>query len=161
MVALYALTKLELSYEIADFGIMQNLRKQWGYIDDQKTTTHPIAHTVAHTEQAESIFDGITYAKGASVLRQLMFLVSPERFSASLHVYFKRFAFKNATQADFLACLEPCFEGFDFSMQQWQTVWLEQPGVNLLETLIGEGVIRYFMILVELDRATGILLKEC
>ena len=74
-VALYALTKMRLSFKISDFGVMQNMRKEWGYNTDMKITTHPISHSgkelmlVRDTEQAETIFDGITYAKGASVLR--------------------------------------------------------------------------------------------
>jgi aminopeptidase N len=48
--ALYALKELKLSFQISDFGIMQNIRKGWGYVDDQKITTHPIQTTVANTE---------------------------------------------------------------------------------------------------------------
>jgi len=54
---------------------MFNSRKGWGYREDQMITTHPIAGNIENTEVAENIFDGITYSKGASCMKQLMFLI--------------------------------------------------------------------------------------
>lgn len=50
-------------------------RKSWGYHEDQLVTTHPISGEVANTVVAESIFDGITYSKGAATLKQLLLLI--------------------------------------------------------------------------------------
>lgn len=62
-------------------------------------TTHPIACTVENTSKADSIFDGITYSKGAAVLKQLYYLIGHERFSNNLKSYFDKYSFKNATLA--------------------------------------------------------------
>jgi aminopeptidase N len=78
-------------------------RKAWGYQEDERNTaTHAIRGTVEDTDVAASIFDGITYAKGAAVMKQLMFLVGEENFSAGLTNYFERFQWSNATIDDFL-----------------------------------------------------------
>jgi len=67
------------------------IRKGWGYDEDQMVTTHPIRGPVPNTSVADSIFDGITYAKGAASMKQLAFLMSEERFSKSLSEYFNKF----------------------------------------------------------------------
>lgn len=77
-------------------------RKAWGYLEDQRSTTHPIACVVANTSKADSIFDGITYSKGASVLKQLYYLVGYDTFSNNLKVYFEKYSFANATLSQFL-----------------------------------------------------------
>ena len=71
-------------------------RKGWGYNEDQLSTTHPIRSSVENTQVAESIFDGITYSKGAATMKQLMYLMGEENFSKALSHYFHKFAFKNA-----------------------------------------------------------------
>jgi len=83
-----------------------NARKAWGYRADSSITTHPIAGDVPNTQAADSIFDGITYAKGAAVLRQLLSLIGEELFSKALHRYFKSFEFSNATLKNFLSAIE-------------------------------------------------------
>ncbi len=77
-------------------------RKDWGYLEDQRSTTHPISVEVPNTSMAESIFDGITYSKGASVLKQLYFLIGRERFSDNVANYFKKYMWSNTTLKDFL-----------------------------------------------------------
>lgn len=72
-------------------------RKGWGYQEDQRPTTHPIACVVENTSTADSIFDGITYSKGAAVLKQLYYLIGHQRFSDNLKVYFEKYSFNNAT----------------------------------------------------------------
>ena len=78
-------------------------RKVRGYVDDQAITTHSIRGKVANTEVAKSIFDGITYCKGASTLKQLLYLMTPEKFFAGLRTYFKKFEWRNGTIDDFLS----------------------------------------------------------
>lgn len=81
------------SKKTADIWAIFNQRKGWGYRADQLITTHPIAGPVANTEEAESIFDGITYAKGAASLRQIMSLMGEDAFSDAMKVYFNKYAF--------------------------------------------------------------------
>ena len=81
-------------------------RKTWGYLQDQLPSTHPIAADVPTLSQAVANFDGISYAKGASVLRQLAALRRPGAFLAGIRAYFAEHAWGNATLADLLAALE-------------------------------------------------------
>ncbi len=72
-------------------------RKAWGYHEDQLVTTHPISGEVPNTVVAASIFDGITYSKGAATMKQLLLLMGQQNFSKGLNAYFKKYSFKNAT----------------------------------------------------------------
>ena len=78
-------------------------RKGWGYHEDQMITTHPIRGSVPNTSVADSIFDGITYSKGAATMKQLLFLMKEENFSKALSQYFHKYAWSNATLIDFIA----------------------------------------------------------
>lgn len=89
---------------------MFNSRKGWGYREDQMITTHPIAGNIENTEVAENIFDGITYSKGASCMKQLMFLIGQEGFGRGCGNYFKKFAWDNATLADLIEFLDVEFK---------------------------------------------------
>jgi aminopeptidase N len=66
-------------------------------------TTHPIRGKVENTSVADSIFDGITYSKGAATMKQLLYLMKEENFSKALSIYFKKYEWSNATIDDFLA----------------------------------------------------------
>jgi len=90
----------EMSFPIANGWLMFNNRKNWGYRADQLKNTHAIASSVADTDAADSIFDGITYSKGAATMRQLFALIGRDNFSKSMKVYFHKFCFKNATLDD-------------------------------------------------------------
>ena len=81
-------------------------RKTWGYMQDQLPSTHPVAADVPTLSQAVANFDGISYAKGASVLRQLAAYVGRRAFFAGIRAYFAEHAWGNATLADLLAALE-------------------------------------------------------
>ena len=80
--------------------------KRWGYQADARSTTHPVSGVVPDTDATFYNFDGITYGKGASVIKQLVAEIGPEAFRAGLRTYFRRHAWGNATLADFLAALE-------------------------------------------------------
>ena len=109
-----------------------NRRKAWAYRQDQLPTTHPITADIHDLEDAKLNFDGITYAKGASVLKQLVAYVGAEAFFEGARRYFKRHAFGNTTLADLLAVLaETSGRGADV-MAQWSRAWLETAGVNVL-----------------------------
>ncbi len=105
--------------------------KAWAYAQDQLPSTHPIAADMVDTDAVRVFFDGITYAKGASVLRQLAAWVGDQAFTQGLRAYFPRHEFGNASLADFLSALEEA-SGRDLS--GWSEQWLETAGVNTLRT---------------------------
>jgi aminopeptidase N len=108
-------------------------RKGWGYAEDQMVTTHPIAGDVANTQVAESIFDGITYSKGAATMKQLMFVVTEKDFSKALSEYFHKFAWKNTILEDFIGAMQHQFKSDKFTMDEWKKVWLEKACLNQIE----------------------------
>ena len=103
--------------------------KSWAYRQDQLPSTHPIAADIPDIQATEVNFDGITYAKGAAVLKQLVTYVGRENFLAGVRAYFDDHAFANATLADLLAALEQT-SGRDLGA--WSKSWLETAGVNTL-----------------------------
>ncbi|MTE24427.1 aminopeptidase N [Microbacterium sp. ZXX196] len=106
-----------------------NRRKAWAYEADQLPTTHPIVADIPDLEAAKLNFDGITYAKGASVLKQLVAYVGEEAFFAAAHAYFADHAYGNTTLADLLAALERA-SGRD--MGAWADAWLKTTGVSTI-----------------------------
>ncbi len=102
-------------------------RKAWAYYQDQLPTTHPIAADAEDTDVAFSNFDGISYAKGASVIKQLMFYIGEENFRNGMRNYFKKYAWKNTELADFLKCLE---EACGKNLSEWFDSWIKTTGVN-------------------------------
>jgi len=105
------------------------LYKSWAYRQDQLPSTHPIAADIADIHAVEVNFDGITYAKGASVLKQLVAYVGRENFLAGVRKYFGAHAWGNATLADLLSALEVT-SGRDLA--SWSAEWLQTAGVNTL-----------------------------
>jgi aminopeptidase N len=103
--------------------------KAWAYTQDQLSSTHPIAADMRHLEDVEVNFDGITYAKGASVLKQLVAYVGREPFVTALRAYFRKHAWGNTTLADLLGELEAA-SGRELT--EWSKLWLETAGVNTL-----------------------------
>ncbi|MFG1918794.1 aminopeptidase N [Micromonospora sp. NPDC048898] len=105
-------------------------RKAWGYAADQRPSTHPVApEEVTDADEGLLNFDGISYAKGASVLRQLVAWLGDEAFLAGLNAHFAEHRFGNATLADLLVSLSTA-SGRDLS--GWAEVWLRRPQVNTL-----------------------------
>ncbi|HEX5597583.1 MAG TPA: aminopeptidase N, partial [Micromonosporaceae bacterium] len=115
-------------------------RKAWGYAADQRPSTHPVApHEVVDGAAALLNFDGISYAKGAAVLRQLVAWVGDEAFLTALRAYFAAHRFGNATLSDLLTAVSAA-SGRDLT--GWARVWLRQAQVNTLHaevTLDGAG----------------------
>ncbi len=108
--------------------------KSWATQEDQLPSTHPIAADVVDLETVLVNFDGITYGKGASVLKQLVAWVGQEEFLAGVREYIAKYAWGNATLADLLRELEKS-SGRDLS--EWTKLWLEESGVNVLSPVIG------------------------
>ena len=106
-----------------------NVEKSWAYRQDQLPSTHPVAADIPDLHAVEVNFDGITYAKGASVLKQLVAYVGLEAFLAGLRDYFRDHAFANATFSDLLGALEKS-SGRDLS--HWGRQWLKTTGLNTL-----------------------------
>lgn len=106
-----------------------NVEKSWAYRQDQLPSTHPVAADIPDLAAVEVNFDGITYAKGASVLKQLVAYVGLEPFLAGLRDYFAAHRFGNATFADLLAALEKS-SGRDLS--DWGDQWLKTTGINVM-----------------------------
>ncbi|OAN38732.1 aminopeptidase N [Mycolicibacterium iranicum] len=106
-----------------------NVEKSWAYRQDQLPSTHPVAADIPDLHAVEVNFDGITYAKGASVLKQLVAYVGLEAFLAGLRDYFRDHAFGNATFGDLLGALEKS-SGRDLS--GWGRQWLKTTGLNTL-----------------------------
>ena len=103
--------------------------KTWAYQQDALPSTHPIVAPVADLEDVYTNFDGITYAKGASVLKQLAVYVGRDNFMKALHNYFHRYAYQNATLADLLAELE---RASGKPVMVWAQQWLQTAGTNTL-----------------------------
>jgi aminopeptidase N len=112
-----------------------NNRKAWAYVQDQLPTTHPIVADVPDLEAAKQNFDGITYAKGAAVLKQLVAYVGLEAFIAGSRQYFKDHAYSNTTLAELLAALGAA-SGRDLTA--WARQWLQTSGISTLSTEIQE-----------------------
>jgi aminopeptidase N len=106
-----------------------NSRKNWAYRQDQLPSTHPVAADNHDLEAVEVNFDGITYAKGASILKQLVAWVGEDEFHQGLRVYFRKHAFANTEFADLLAALE---EASGRDLDSWAQEWLQTTGVNTL-----------------------------
>jgi len=105
------------------------LYKSWAYRQDQLPSTHPIAANIPDIHAVEVNFDGITYAKGAAVLKQLVAYVGRENFLDGVRKYFGAHAWGNATLADLLSALEQT-SGRDLA--SWSREWLQTAGVNTL-----------------------------
>ncbi|TDK28267.1 aminopeptidase N [Arthrobacter crusticola] len=123
-----------------------SLEKSWAYRQDQLPSTHPIVAEIKDLDDVQVNFDGITYAKGASVLKQLVAWVGQEKFMEGVREYFSRHSWKNTELKDLLVELEKA-SGRDLT--QWSSLWLETAGVNTLRpefTVDEDGVITAFSI---------------
>ena len=130
-----------------------NRWKAFGYVQDQLPSTHPVVADIADLDQVWANFDGIAYAKGASVLKQLAAYVGYDEFFAGLRHYFKRHAWGNTTLADLLIALE---ETSGRDMSAWARAWLSTAGVNTLRPSLevdNDGVITSFAVVQEADPA--------
>ncbi|MGZ4240031.1 MAG: aminopeptidase N [Actinomycetota bacterium] len=102
-------------------------QKLWAMVQDQQPTTHPIVADAPDTETARTNFDGISYAKGASVLKQLVAWVGEEPFIEGIRNYFRRHEYANADLDAFLGALE---ESSGRDLGAWSKEWLETAGIN-------------------------------
>ncbi len=113
---------------------------------DQLPSTHPVSTPCVDTDMVRQNFDGITYYKGGSVLKQLVAWVGDKPFTAGVRDYFRRYRWSNADLAAFLACLEAA-SGRDLAA--WSGEWLQTSGINTLrpEIILGDGRIASLAVL--------------
>ena len=111
-------------------------RKDWAYMQDQLSTTHAIVGSAEDTNDAFSNFDGISYAKGASVLKQMMFYIGEDNFRNGIRTYLKKFYEQNTVLDDFLSCMSDA-SGKDII--SWSKQWLETTGVNTLKPSLNDS----------------------
>lgn len=104
-------------------------RKNWAYLQDQLPTTHPIKAEIPDVDAARQNFDGITYAKGAAVLKQLVHYVGRDNFYAGARDYFQEHAFAAATFDDLLQALK---KHTDRDLDAWSQAWLRTWGPDTL-----------------------------
>jgi aminopeptidase N len=122
------------------------VEKAWAYKQDQLPTTHPIAADIVDIQAVSVNFDGITYAKGASVLKQLSHYVGRDTFFTAMRGYFRRHEFANTSLQDLLDALAET-SGRDLSA--WSKEWLETAGVNTLRPVFDvddDGVFTSFAV---------------
>ncbi|MFF6779981.1 aminopeptidase N [Streptomyces sp. NPDC012510] len=123
-----------------------NSMKTWAYRQDQLPSTHPIMAEINDLDDVLVNFDGITYAKGASVLKQLVAYVGEDEFFRGVQAYFKAHAYGNTRLSDLLGALE---ETSGRDLRSWSKAWLETAGINVLRPEIEtdeHGVITSFAI---------------
>ncbi len=101
--------------------------KLWAYDTDEQVTNHPIELPVDNTDSGFANFDGITYGKGASVLKQLSYLLGPEVFRRGVSQYLKHRAYQNSELHDFTSALATAA---DRDLQEWSRQWLYSKGTN-------------------------------
>ncbi|MFI6445155.1 aminopeptidase N [Kitasatospora sp. NPDC050543] len=126
-----------------------NQMKTWAYRQDQLPSTHPIMAEINDLEDVQVNFDGITYAKGASVLKQLVAYVGQDAFFQGVQAYFKRHAWGNTRLGDLLGALE---EASGRDLKTWSKAWLETAGINILRpelTVAADGTIESLTVLQE------------
>ena len=127
----------------------QAMEKSWAYRQDQLPSTHPVVATINDLEDVQVNFDGITYAKGGSVLKQLVAWVGIDAFFAGVGAYFKKHAHSNTELSDLLAELEITSGR---KLDEWSKLWLETAGVNTLRPVLevtNDGTISSFSVLQE------------
>ncbi|MFF3610482.1 aminopeptidase N [Streptomyces sp. NPDC002580] len=123
-----------------------NSMKTWAYRQDQLPSTHPIMAEIRDLDDVLVNFDGITYAKGASVLKQLVAYVGMDEFFSGVQAYFKAHAYGNTRLSDLLGALE---ETSGRDLGTWSQKWLQTAGINILRPEIetdADGVVTAFAV---------------
>ena len=134
------------------FDAFRQGEKRWAYWQDELPTTHPIAASVPDTLNAFTNFDGITYGKGASVLKQLAFFVGDDTFRRGVAGYLARHAGKNARLEHFLAAIG---EAAGRDLSAWSSLWLSTSGVNSIAPVVRTSSGRVDSLTLEQGEGNG------
>ena len=124
--------------DFQDSWILFLRRKSFAYSADQKKTTHPISSLVENTSQTRSIFDSISYSKGAAVIKQIVFIMGLDNFALSVQEYLKAHAYSNTLFDDFIFHLSQRKP----ELENWAKDWIQTSGVNFLYSEINGDEIR-------------------
>ena len=115
----------------------------WGISTDQLSSTHSICCEIGSTDEAQALFDGISYGKGSAFLKQLFNVLGYETMSKGLAIYFSKYEWKNTELPDFVGALEQAYVesgdksmGEDFNLTSWCNTWLKSSGINILEPVV-------------------------
>lgn len=115
-------------------------RKFEGINADVLNTTHPVVNNIQSVSEAESVFNGISYGKGASFLKQAHKVLGFETMKKALHIYFQKYKWTNTEFSDFINSLQEAYNtkndksmGQNFQFKEWCDQWLKNSGVNTLE----------------------------
>ena len=124
--------------------------KGWGYSTDQMSITHPISVSINHTGETETIFDGISYSKGSSVLKQLHYIIGDNVFKAALQEYIQTNQFANTAYQDLISVISKHAKkaGIPINIEEWSDLWVKAAGLNQLEAefQVSNGKISRFII---------------
>ena len=126
--------------------------KNWAFREDTLPSTHPISCQCENTEEAEENFDGITYAKGSSSLKQLVYLIGLDSFKEGIQNYFKKFEWGNTELKDFMNCLYEVYSKKDVAqkvnLEEWSSQFLTTSGLNELLPIVEyeDGKIKNFKV---------------
>lgn len=124
--------------------------KGWGYNTDQLSTTHPISVKVNHTGETETNFDGISYSKGSSVLKQLHYIIGDDVLKSSLQEYIQTNQYKNTVYQDLISIISKHAKkaGVPVDVDHWSDLWVKTAGLNQLEASFqtANGKITHFAI---------------
>ncbi|MEX2372745.1 MAG: aminopeptidase N, partial [Dehalococcoidia bacterium] len=126
--ALVESTRFKSAWQVFNAGM-----KNWAYTEDQRVTTHPISGVVRDTDETFLNFDGITYGKGASVIKQLVAAIGIEGFRDGMRHYFREHDYGNTTLSDWLDSLG---EGAKRDLHPWAEAWLETASLNTIAATV-------------------------
>ena len=132
-ISYYAMSKGKLFSDSLEYFYS---RKDWAYMQDQLSTTHPIVGSAEDTKDAFANFDGISYAKGASVLKQMILYVGEKNFRDGIRAYLKKYYEKNTILDDFLSCMS---KSSGKNIVSWSKQWLETTGVNTMQAQLNHN----------------------
>ncbi|MEX2375637.1 MAG: M1 family aminopeptidase, partial [Dehalococcoidia bacterium] len=122
--ALVDATRFKSAWQVFNAGM-----KNWAYTQDERVTTHPISGVVNDTDETFLNFDGITYGKGASAIKQLVAAIGVPGFQNGMRRYFRRHEYGNTTLAEWLGALG---EGAGRDLRPWADAWLETASLNTI-----------------------------
>ena len=117
--------------------------KHWGMSTDSMSSTHPICCEINSTDEAQALFDGISYGKGSAFIKQFYNVLGYDAMSKGLAIYFSKHQWGNTELPDFVGALEQAYEesgdksmGEGFKLSEWCNTWLKSSGVNILEPVV-------------------------